>query len=1261
MSDFFKTNQEYIEWKGKKVRIRHFEIAAISLRIVYNNHGDHDPNGLIYVLKENEDEIKKSVEAKPFETVDLVQPLVIRANLGDFIIVDFENKLDRRASIHIQNIEYDVLDSDGAAVGFNPDTTTGYKRRYSWYADKEGIYMFNDMADPRSGEDATNVHGLFGALIVEPAGSTWTDPISGRELKSGCYADIHHPEMPDFREYVTIFHDEPEIHDKNGNAPTNPETGMPESTMPINYRAEPMRNRHPHCPGCAGEEVSLSSWPFGDPATPILRAYVGDPAKIRLIHGGIMETHVFHLHNHLWRLEANDPKSTLIDSISFSPQQCITIEPLFGAGSLNSCIGDVIWHCHLYPHFGEGMWGLWRILDRYEDGTREYPDGSIPPKLMPLPDRPFPLLPDQEHPGFPRFIAGIPGVKAFKPPLGIIGQEERESTQLEEDNFVDNAVPGALYSNPCPPDAPLKVFEVVAIQVPLKYNNQNWHDPEGRIFVLKEDEKAVIKGLKEPEPLVIRANVGDCIEIRLKNKLPPEIGGNDFQIRTKTTEAGWHIHLVKFDGIVADGGANGWNYDASALIGDTIIERFYADSELRTVFFHDHLFASSHQQHGLFGVLIIEPINSTYHDPVTGNIICSGTKAIIRNPNQPDFREFVLAVHDFALLFDNKGNPLNKPPFPGSADDPGVMGINYKSEPLQFRKGDPAYVFSSYVHGDPVTPLLEAYEGDPIRIRLFDGAHEEQHSFNMNGIRWNKEPTDKASPIVQSQTIGISEAFNIEINEFYKKGDYLYYFGGIDDIWLGLWGIMRVHQERVKHLLPLSDRPEPPKRTEPLPCKTGSSPPKAFDPGNPCPVDANIRKYNIVAIQKNIVYNDYYDHDPNGLLFVLEEYEKKVLKEKFNPKPLILRANAGDCIEITLTNHLYKPIEQDQHPQVPVESEFPPSNRVSIHAQLLKYDVLGSDGATVGYNPDQTIAPGESITYRWFADKELGACTLTGFTDLRNHRHHGLFGAIIIEPACSRYISSLTGKECQFGIYDNLVVSVPGQPDFREFVLFMHDGISLLDKYNLKIHDPVDHGEDLDFEDQGQKGFNYRCERFENRLKQDPNVHLVMSSKVHGDPATPLLQAYPGDPIRIRLIMPADKPRNHSFVLHGHSWRQQFTDPFSDIISCQGAISVGNVFNIELEGGANKFSGDYAYRSGIFRWDVELGMWGIFRIYDTLQYDLATINGNDDFCNLLGWKQKLFNKIKKLLKYKNNKYYTMDDKKVGFINWIYKIRKILLK
>lgn len=103
---------------------------------------------------------------------------------------------------------------------------------------------------------------------------------------------------------------------------------------------------------------------------------------------------------------------------------------------------------------------------------------------------------------------------------------------------------------------------------------------------------------------------------------------------------------------------------------------------------------------------------------------------------------------------------------------------------------DPAYIFSSYVHGDPATPILETYPGDELMIRLIDGAHEEQHVFNLTGMSWRKELADERSPLAASQTTGVSEAFNLNIKEGYQPGDYLYYFGGIDDVWLGLWGIM---------------------------------------------------------------------------------------------------------------------------------------------------------------------------------------------------------------------------------------------------------------------------------------------------------------------------------------------------------------------------------------------------------------------------------------------------------------------------------------
>ena len=1224
---------------SKKRTVREFEIEVISIPIVYNKYGDHDSNGLLYVLKKDASRIKeKALEnfnkevPQPYEEV---RPLVLRANAGDEIQVTLYNTLDRKVSMHVQGLSYDVKTSDGAYVGYNPDTTTSKQITYRWYAEKEGVYLFSDMADTRSSEEGTNVHGLFGAIIVEKSGSTWFDPVTGKPLESGLFADIYNPKEKSFREYAVFFHDELEIKDKDGNVPIDPHTGMPSGTTGISYRSEPMRNRNAnaippvtpdHLP-VIGEDISMSSWPYGDPAPEILRAYVGDPSKIRLIHGGIKETHVFHLHNHQWRLEPDNPNSTIIDSQSISPQECYTLDILYGAGSLNGMIGDAIWHCHLYPHFHEGMWSLWRVFDRLEDGTGVYPDNTPVKALRPLMDRPMPPRKDMDHPGFYRFIKGTSGRRPLQPPLGVLtpeGFNKIYPTDLEKENFVRSFAPGALYSRSCPyvDNCKVKVFEIALIQAKVIYNSYGWHDPQGRFFVLKEDlikhgglyayVSKVEKGIIKAEPLVIRANAGDCIEIRLTNLLPEILEGSAFQLETKTDIAGFHIHLLKFDTIVSDGGSNGWNNIAGARQYETLIERFYADEELRTIFFHDHLFANSHQQHGVFGALIVEPAGSTFHDIRTGAKINSGTQAVIRKADGRAYREFALFVHDFALLYDKEGKPLNPPPVPESHEDPGVMGINYRSEPMRERLGkkdDPAYIFSSDVHGDPATPILETYPGDEMMIRIIDGAHEEQHAFNIVGMSWKRELNDKLSPVTSSQTFGISEAFNLRIDEPYGSGDYLYYYGGIDDVWLGLWGIIRAYDKPKDCLLALY--------------KGKVHTPHPMQPG----AGAVIRKYEIAVIQKDIKYNKYGDHDPNGLLFVPLKDMKHVLYGKKKPKPLILRANVGDWIEVTLHNKLKTPVPYFDYPVVPLDKEHHPSNRVSINPQFLKYDNTNCSGVNVGYNQvDQTVGPGEMKKYLWYADREYGSCGLRSFGDLRNHRYHGLFGAIIIEPRGAKWHKNMSLYNGDY--QEQVIVTAPRMKSYREFVVFIQNGILMLDAEGNLIktagHEEMNQGpvhegtghegpghegpgheepgheepgahDTVDAEDTGEKGYNYRSERFHNRMKKDNRIWRIFSSKIHGDPATPLFKAFSGDRVIFRTLMPADKPRNVGFAIHGHMWKEQPKDPKSRIIPLQGAISIGNVYNMELENGASG-PGDYLYRSGSLKWDVESGMWGIFRV-----------------------------------------------------------------
>lgn len=130
-------------------KCRFYEIEAMEIPIVYNKYGDHDPNGLLYVLKKDAERIRKAAwknfRMTPPQPAKEVVPLVIRANVGDKIKIRFTHSLNRALSIHVQGLRYDVQTSDGAGVGFNRDSTTENQICYTWYADKEGVYSFQDM------------------------------------------------------------------------------------------------------------------------------------------------------------------------------------------------------------------------------------------------------------------------------------------------------------------------------------------------------------------------------------------------------------------------------------------------------------------------------------------------------------------------------------------------------------------------------------------------------------------------------------------------------------------------------------------------------------------------------------------------------------------------------------------------------------------------------------------------------------------------------------------------------------------------------------------------------------------------------------------------------------------------------------------------------------------------------------------------------------------------------------------------------------
>jgi hypothetical protein len=681
--------------------------------------------------------------------------------------------------------------------------------------------------------------------------------------------------------------------------------------------------------------------------------------------------------------------------------------------------------------------------------------------------------------------------------------------------------------------------------------------------------------------------------------------------------------LVKFDPLVSDGASVGWNYISGVRTGDTMSFRWYVDDELGTIFFHDHLLANYRQKHGLFGAMIAEPKDAIHLYPETLTPVpdnrTSGSSAVIQytddTKSMQEFREFCLSLQDFIPMFDGRNRPLNPPPVPGELGDNGVMGFSYRCEPLTLRNRDPAYWFSSKQGGrnlvshsdslhhinDPATPIFHTYPGDSIKLRLIQGSHEEQHSFMVHGMRWTRPLTDLNDVYRNQQTIGISEAFTFDIDTKYWPGDHLYLSSPSDDLWLGCWGIIRSHNGIIDELPALTNNKKPP-------FDWPKEVPK-FDP-------ATARKFSVTAKRREIVYHDYKLEitDPYGLIYKVDDEKPKSDENnhkischhhsdsgiKSQEEPLVLRCERGEWIEITLRNKLPQNMQPEPDPpELPLdERNRRVSNRVSMHANLLLYDVNDSDGTTVGLNKDQTIGPCDKITYKWYADRE-GVVYLQDMADFRNHRHHGLIGALIVEPKGT--------------IPNNMESQLPqlartrfnmqfNNESINEIVLFIQDGLRLFlfGSPRFPLPDAEQNiSDEVDYEDEGHKAFSYRVEPI--RVLNPKNQALRIS-----EPATPLIQVTPNAKIWLRLVVAADKPRNHSFNIHAHAFylekdieatnpNPNSNDPQTLIkTSSIGGLTTGSVHNLFFK--ANRVPGDYAYRTGVLKWHLEQGLWGILRV-----------------------------------------------------------------
>ena len=434
-----RTSTESVSRVGQKcpadIPRRVFDITAINVEITLNQYHDFYP-GYMYVLSDNIDKVRDEelanedarYEADDPGAVsnglqgDIIQPLAIRVNQGECLIVNLTNEVeDEEVSFHLHGSSLVVSETGDPATSVNPDTNVaeGDTTTFEWYVDydqQEGVHQLH------SHNHTQAATGLFGSVTVEPAGSRHLDPFTGEELDSGWLAMIEDPDGPDFREFVVIYHET-----GDGEArPLNIDEEMISQRDPtahnylsagkaLNYRSEPFGNglrKEEELFGLMDESQSYSSYHNGNPSTPIPRSYLGDPVKWRLVHGGSEVFHSHHLHGGAirWRrqselenelnlfgsanenLGTNGPiknppiqgASDRVDVQSLGPAESHDLVIECGSGGCQRTAGDFLYHCHVVHHYVAGMWAFWRTYNTLQiDGAKT----DEMPSLLELPDR----------------------------------------------------------------------------------------------------------------------------------------------------------------------------------------------------------------------------------------------------------------------------------------------------------------------------------------------------------------------------------------------------------------------------------------------------------------------------------------------------------------------------------------------------------------------------------------------------------------------------------------------------------------------------------------------------------------------------------------------------------------------------------------------------------------------------------------------------------------------------------------------------------
>jgi hypothetical protein len=404
-----------------------------------------------------------------------------------------------------------------------------------------------------------------------------------------------------------------------------------------------------------------------------------------------------------------------------------------------------------------------------------------------------------------------------------------------------------------------------------------------------------------------------------------------------------------------------------------------------------------------------------------------------------------------------------------------------------------------------------------------------------------------------------------------QPGDYLFYMTNPEYIQRGAWGIISVLPAATATLMPLPSNGDTTPGTIPAPT----------------------RFYEVAAIETQVMHNPLQNVQSTVHRFVplLVAQQTIQMPAAMPPAPLVLRANAGEAIQVKLTNLLP-----------------PGSGRVGLHAGMLTAGP-GSQGITVGEGPEQTVAVGETITYTWYAERELGVVDLVSMADPVNDAKDGLYGALVIEPLGSTFVPAVGPSS---------TITLANGTKAREHVLL------------FSSEDPQFQSSTMDYlpDVQGRTLINYATEPLSKGANAPGplgrmsltgvetcqidsgcaprNVQIRNPLDAYATqlvmPMTPILDAKKGEMLVLRFVGAAGD-QQASINLDGHVFA---TDPEmphcrDDLARCKSNLV--STFTLGAREGRNVWipqagmggSGDYLYRNHREAF-FEAGAWGILRV-----------------------------------------------------------------